>query len=126
MGLILTTLRGKMSRDEKIAVVEAYLGGLRNKDLSKVPFAEDVTCEGPLMPKLTGRDTVVGFLTGMVLPAVKAIRVKQHIVEGEYIATVFDLETTQGVMQVVDLLHVPEGKLKKIHTFYYPQTTTNA
>lgn len=29
-------------------------------------------------------------------------------------------------MQVFDLLHVPEGKLKKIHTFYYPQTTTNA
>jgi hypothetical protein len=115
-----------MSREEKIAVVEAYLYGLRNKDLSKVPFADDITCEGPLMPKLTGRDTVVGFLTGMVLPAVKAVHVKQHIVEGEYIATVFDLETTQGVMQVFDLLHVPEGKLQKIQTFYYPQTITNA
>ncbi len=78
------------------------------------------------MPKLTGRDTVVGFLTSMVLPAVKGVQVKQHIVEGEYVATVFDLETTQGVLRVVDLLHVPEGVLKKIHTFYYPQTTTNA
>ncbi len=114
-----------MSREKKVAVVEAYLGGLRSKDLSNVPFAEDITCEGPLMPKLTGRDTVVGFLTGIVLPTVKGIQVKQHIVEGEYVATVFDLETTQSVMRVFDLLHVPEDELKKIHTFYYPQTTTN-
>ncbi len=114
-----------MTREKRVAVVEAYLGGLEGKDLSNVPFAKDVTCEGPLMPKLTGRETVVGFLTGMVLPTVKGIQVKQHIVEGEYVATIFDLETTQSVMRVCDLLHIAEGELKKIHTFYYPQTTTN-
>jgi hypothetical protein len=32
-----------MSREQKVAVVEAYLGGLRSKDLSNVPFAEDIT-----------------------------------------------------------------------------------
>jgi hypothetical protein len=64
-----------MSPEEKVAVVEAYLEGLRSKDLSQVPFAGDITCEDPLMPKRTGRDTVVGFLKDMVLPAVKGVHV---------------------------------------------------
>ena len=37
--------RKKMSRDKKVAVVEAYLEGLRSKDLSNVPIASDITCE---------------------------------------------------------------------------------
>ena len=44
-----------MSREEKVSVVEAYLDCFVTKDLSKMSFAEDVTFEGPRMPKLTGR-----------------------------------------------------------------------
>ena len=40
-----------MSRDEIIAIAEAYLNGLAKKDLSNVPFAADITFEGPLVPK---------------------------------------------------------------------------
>jgi len=61
-----------MSREEKIAVVEAYLECFATKALSKVSFAEDVTFEGPRMPKLTGRATILGFLT-QVLPVVRGI-----------------------------------------------------
>ena len=32
------------------------------------------------MPKLTGRQTITGFLAS-IMPAVKGIQVKQHIVE---------------------------------------------
>lgn len=42
-----------------------------------MPFAEDVTFEGPLMPKLAGRQLVLGFLA-RILPMVKDIRLKQH------------------------------------------------
>ena len=48
-----------MSRSESIAVVESYLNGLASKDLSSVPFARDITSEGPLMPKLAGRETLL-------------------------------------------------------------------
>ena len=41
-----------MSREGNVAVVEAYLRGLSSKDISKVPFAADVTFEGPRVPKL--------------------------------------------------------------------------
>ena len=100
--------------------MEAYLNCFVNKDLSQVPFAEDVTFEGPRMPKLTGRPTVLGFLAA-VLPAVTSIQVKQHIVEGDYVATVFDMETVNGVDHVFDRIHLVNGEIKGVHAFYYPQ-----
>jgi hypothetical protein len=76
-----------MSRSENVAVVESYLNGLARKDLSSVPFAPGITFEGPLMPKLAGRETIVGFLTS-ILPLIRGIEIKQHIVDGDYVATV--------------------------------------
>jgi hypothetical protein len=109
-----------MSREQKVAVVEAYLDCFGTKDLSKVSFAEDVTFEGPRMPKLTGRATILGFLTQM-LPVVRGIQLKQHIVEGDYVATVFDMETINGVDHVFDRIHIVDGQIKAIHAFYYPE-----
>jgi len=41
-----------VSREEKITIVEAYLRGLAGKDISKVPFAANITFEGPRVGKL--------------------------------------------------------------------------
>ena len=111
-----------MSREEKIAAVEAYLDCFETKDLTKVSFAEDVTFEGPRMPKLTGRQMILGFLTS-ILPMVTGIKLKQHIVEGDYVATLFDMETVNGVDHVFDRIHIIDGEIKGIHAFYYPQET---
>ena len=108
-----------MSRSENIAIVESYLNGLVRKDLSSVPFSPGMTCEGPLMPKLAGRETIVGFLTS-ILPLIRGIEIKQHIVDGDYVATVFDMETINGVDHVIDLCLVAGGELKEIRAFYYP------
>ncbi len=109
-----------MSREEKVAVVEAYLDCFVTKNVSDVPFAEDVTFEGPRMPKLMGREMITGFLES-IMPAVKGIQVKQHIVEGDYVATVFDMETVNGVDHVFDRIHIVDGEIKGVHAFYYPQ-----
>ena len=109
-----------MSREEKVAVVEAYLDCFATKDLSKVSFAEDVTFEGPRMPKLAGRATVLGFLAH-ILPMVRGIQFKQHIVEGDYVATVFDMETSDGTDRVFDRIRLLDGEVKEIHSFYYPR-----
>ena len=108
-----------MSRSESIAVVESYLNGLASKDLSSVPFAPDITFEGPRMPKLAGRERIVGFLTS-IFPFIKGINIKQHIADGDYVATVFDMETVNGVDHVVDLCRVSGGLLTEIRAFYYP------
>jgi len=112
-----------MSRTESVAVVEGYLNGIASKDLSAVRFAPGITFEGPLMPKLAGRETVVGFLTS-ILPFIKGIEIKQHIVDGDYVATVFDMETVNGVDHVVDLCHVVDGELAEVRAFYYPSQGT--
>ena len=112
-----------MSRDEAIAVIESYLNGLAKKDLSNVPFAADVTFEGPRVPRLVGRQTVVGFLTS-IMPLLKRIEIKQHLVDGEFVATMFDMETVDGTNKVVDWLHVSGGQLKAIRSFYYPQAAS--
>ena len=109
-----------MSRDEIIAIAEAYLNGLAKKDLSSVPFAADITFEGPRVPKLIGRERVVGFLTS-IMPLLKRVQIKQHLVDGEFVATMFDMETVNGTDKVVDWLHVSGGQLKTICSFYYPQ-----
>jgi hypothetical protein len=108
-----------MSREENVAAVEAYLDCFATKDVSRVPLAEDVTLEGPRMPKLTGRPTVLGFLSH-ILPMVKGIQLKQHIVEGDYVATIFDMETVNGVDHVCDRIHIVDGQIKAIQAFYYP------
>ena len=110
-----------MSREEKVALVETYLDCFATKDLSKVSFAEDVTFEGPRM-KLAGRATVLGFLAH-ILPMVRGIQLKQHIVEGDYVATVFDMETVNGVDHVFDRIHIVDGQIKSIHAFYYSEQT---
>lgn len=110
-----------MIREEKIKLVETYLESLLSKDLSKVSFTDDVTFEGPRMPKLNGRQSVLGFLQKIMLPAVRNIQVKQHIVEGDYVATVFDMETNDGVDHVFDLIRVVNGQIGEIQAFYYPQ-----
>ena len=60
----------QLARQEKVAVVGAYLKGLGTKDISKVPFATDITFEGPRVPPLAGREVVVGFLK-MILRQLK-------------------------------------------------------
>ena len=111
-----------MSREEKVAVVDAYLDCFATKDLSRVSFAEDVTFEGPRMPKLAGRETVMGFLAH-ILPLVSGIQLMQHIVEGDFVATVFDMETANGVDHVFDKIHIVDGQIKAIHAFYYSEQT---
>jgi hypothetical protein len=41
-------------------------------------------------------------------------------VDGEFVATMFDMETVNGTDKVFDWLHVSGGQLKAIRSFYYP------
>ena len=106
-------------REEVVKPVEAYLHGLKKKDLS------DVTFESPLSPKLFGAESVIEFLTGL-FPAINDVCVKQHIVEGEYVATLFDFDTTFGVIPVFDCFRVSGGEIKQIRPYYDPRPITNS
>lgn len=111
-------------REEITRVVESYVDGLGNKDLGQVPFAEDFSYESPLLvatlgkPRLVGREAI-DFLSGL-FPAILGTRIRQHVVEGDYCATVFDFDTIYGTIPVFDRFHVVEGRLKVANPFYDP------
>jgi len=103
-----------------VAVVERYLRALKDRNLADVPFAPDVVFQGPLSPKLTGIDAVTEILEQM-LPVIRDIRVERHIVDGEFVATMFELDTIFGMIPVCDCFHVVGGQLKQIRPFYDPR-----
>lgn len=109
-----------MSRQDNIAIVESYLACFASKDLSDVPFAENVVFEGPTWPTLTGRATVLGFMK-MILPGVRSVQVKQHIVDGDRVATIFDMETERGVDHVCDCIEIVNGEIARVQAFFYPR-----
>src|SRR5262245_53869150 len=113
-----------MTRAQKVAVVESYIHGLGHADFSGVPFAEDVTYESPLTARKTGREAV-DFLAGL-FPIMRGAEVLQHIVEGEYVATVFKLRTPNGETMIFDKFRVVEGQLKEINPYYDPSVLKEA
>jgi SnoaL-like domain len=113
-----------MTREEKIAVVESYIHGLGTGDFANVPFAEDVSYESPLTPKRTGQEAIA-FLSAL-FPFMRGADVQQHIVEGEYVATVFHLRTPNGMTTVFDKFRVVDGQLKEINPYYDPSVLNEA
>ncbi len=113
-----------MTREQKIAVVEAYVRGLGGGDFSGVPFASDVSYESPLTPRKTGQEAI-DFLSGL-FPLMRGVEIKQHIVEGEFVATVFHLRTPNGVTAVFDKFRVVDGQLKEISPYYDPSVLQEA
>jgi catechol 2,3-dioxygenase-like lactoylglutathione lyase family enzyme len=108
-----------------IEVVERYLAALQTGDLDAVPFAEDVTFESPLAPRVTGRAAVLAALRG-ILPAVQGVTVRDHIAQGEFVASRFELKTPFGTIEVFDRLRVVNGLLAEIRPFYDPRVITDA
>ena len=113
-----------MTREDKINVVERYIRGLGSRDFTDVPFAESVSYESPLTPKRVGREAIE-FLEG-IFPIIRGAEVKQHIVEGEYVASVFDLQVTTGTVSVFDKFRIADGKLHEINPFYDPSLLNEA
>ena len=113
-----------MTREEKVAVVECYIYGLGKADFSRVPFADEVTYESPLTARKTGTEAVE-FLAGL-FPIMRGAEVLQHIVEGDYVATVFTLRTPNGETLIFDKFRVVGGKLHEINPYYDPTVLKEA
>lgn len=107
-----------------IEVVESYLYALRDKDLSKVPFAPDVIFEEPLTPTLSGAAAVLEYLPN-VLPLVNDVRIKRHIAAGEHVATLWEVHSPLGVIPIFECFRVVDGRLKEISAYFDPRPITN-
>jgi hypothetical protein len=115
-----SSLGGIMSRDEKVAVIESFLHGIVSKKLDQLPIDPEITFESPLIPERRGRAAALEYLKG-VAAALKGIRVVQHIVEGDHVATLFDEETVNGPLQVFAKFQIASGRIRDARVFYDPR-----
>ena len=116
-----------MSRDEKVTVVETFLRCIASKDLARLPVDAALTLQSPLTPKVGG-PAAMAYLKRLAA-GVNAIHVRQHIVEGDWVVTLFDEETTNGSLLVLARFQVASGRIKHTaHTdaFYDPRLIIGA
>ena len=106
--------------DEVIRTVDAYLSALAAKDISAAPLHPDVTFESPLSPLIQGFDAVRQAFAGF-FPAMKGINVSRHIADGEWCATLFEMETLFGALPMIDWFHVVDGQIKSIRVYFDPR-----
>jgi len=109
-----------VSREQNIALVESYLACFATKDPSNVPFADGIVFEGPTWPTITGRQAVLSFLK-LIVPGIRRAEIRRHIVDGDHIATIFDMVTDQGVQHVCDCIDISNGEIARVQAFLYPR-----
>jgi predicted ester cyclase len=109
-----------MSKEDLIQIAETYFCGLNAKDLSLVPFADEVVFECPITPKLTGISAVLEFLEG-VFSMIKEVRLQQCVADGEYVAVRFELDTTYGLIPASDRLLIAGGRIEELRPYYDPR-----
>jgi limonene-1,2-epoxide hydrolase len=105
-------------------LVESYIHGLRDNDLSKVPLADGIIFEEPLTPTLNGAEAVRAYLPN-VMPLITDVRIKNHIADGEYVATLWEAVTPVGVIPVCECFRIVNGEISEISAYFDPRPLTN-
>jgi hypothetical protein len=104
-----------------VAAATVFLNGMKSKDLSQAPLAENVSYEGPLSGEpIRGRDHVSRFL-GVYLPVINDVRLVRQIAEGDYVATVWQADTSFGAISLVYVFRIEAGMIVEIQAFYDPR-----
>jgi len=104
-----------------VAAATAFLNAMKDRDLAQAPLAEDISYEGPLSGEpIRGRDHVSRFL-GVYLPVINDVRLVRQIAEGDYVATVWQAETSFGQISLVYVFRVQAGEIIEIQAFYDPR-----
>jgi hypothetical protein len=109
-----------MSRNDKVAVVETFLNCLASKDLAQLPIEPDLTVESPFISKVGGAPAMKYLKR--VADSVRAIHVQQHIVEGDWVATLFHEETVNGPVAVFAKFEVVAARIRDVSVFYDPRS----
>lgn len=120
----------KSRRDQMISIADAYFVGLATKDLSKVPWADDVVLRSPLAPggldtPLRGRKAVVAWFTGLY-PVLGKTKVIEHYFNEDLtvLATRADvgITTPPCALRVVDRFTINKrGKIIEQENHYDPR-----
>jgi limonene-1,2-epoxide hydrolase len=107
-------------KEENIRAVEEYLKALEQKDLDLAPLADDIIFENPMVGKGQGADSFKAFLSGF-LPAIKGVKVIEHVCQGELVATRWEVDTIFGTIQIGDFFYIRDGKIVEAYGYFDPR-----
>ena len=108
------------SKEDNIRIVETFLNCLKNKDLSGAPVGDDLYFTEPLMGEGKGSEALKAFVSGF-FPALSDVRVLQHLADGDFVATRWEVDGIFGTIPVFELFHIAEGKIVEFRAFYDPR-----
>ena len=97
-------------------VVEAYLQCVVSGRFSELPITEDYGSEGPRSGVVRGPAAVEYLKT--IGPEMDEIRIAQHIVEGDYVATHFEEVTAMGTVPVFGKFELRNGQVRFVRVFF--------
>ena len=114
-----------MMENPNIKIVESYLDAIRSKDLTKAPVDPEIVFEDPLTTPSSGVRAWTEFVSSM-LPALNDVRVKQHIADGDLVATLWEAHTVWGIIPIFEYFRISEGRITEAKAFMDPRPITNA
>jgi hypothetical protein len=112
-----------------IAVAETYFSGLREKDMSRVPWHDRVVFRGPLAPgypePIQGREAVESWFSGLY-PVLGEVRVIEHYINTAQTEIATRAEVTishpKGVLRILDRFVVDSnGRITEQENYYDPR-----
>jgi limonene-1,2-epoxide hydrolase len=109
--------------EQNIQAVEAYIYALKEKDLSRAPFADDVLFIDPIVGEIKGVEGVRNFLSNF-LPAINDARIHKHFTDGDYVATRWEVDATFGLIPIFEQFKIIDGKITEAIAYLDPRPIT--
>lgn len=102
-------------------IAETYLAAYRLKDVNKALFAPDVSLQYPLTSrKIVGKQNVIEYMVS-IMPGFDDVEIERHLVEGEYVATIWKAHTVWGTMPACTVFRISGGMIAEIRSFFDPR-----
>jgi len=80
---------------------------------------DDLSFQGPL-DTFTNADDLVKALSALA-PIVKGVQLRKVLVDGDDVATFYDMLTPMGTSPIAEWHHVRDGKIDSIHVYFDPR-----
>lgn len=106
--------------NQNIQAVENYIYALKEKDLSRAPLADDIYAVDPVAGEVKGAEAFRNFLSNL-LPAINNVRIHQHISEGDYVATRWEVDATFGLIQIFEMFKIKDGLITEALGYFDPR-----
>jgi len=102
-------------------VVADYFSAFGRGDLAAARqlLANDLSFKGPL-DTFNNADDLINSLSALA-PVVKGVEQHRILVDGDDVATFYDMLTPMGTAPIAEWHHVRDGKIDAIHVYFDPR-----